>query len=556
MPLPLSDIYSTRRGTRRNALNKLAALSAQTASGREDDGGEEDIGRLRRLSRRKEKAGVNGSINGADALGKAQAYNVPMSIKELEVLVALCRAAPLLQTSKDAAGLLQQLIPYLPEAHRQHLSHSTLYQHLPPWETLSFDLTCAILSIGLNHSSLRAQALACVDETIEELTKSAEETAWMTPIPNPNQASQAHTAERLLPAIQLTVSLLGFLKAIAKCIQAYDRDQRLSIIQKVRYLLSEKFMVSMEGALSAVRNSRSNVQTVRDWRRWVKHYATRGMPLGTMLVQQAFMSIVEESVALLLSPQEHLSSTELLDMLLHRKPLIDRKVVEVSDAMIEELTDVIVEEIALLEADADYLKVSSAWQQRLASEVKASCLRSYLCCSLINENIADDELLLSWFEAITSDPVQMADENLARTVLTSMAVLARTSSATASNISRSIPRLLVSGKMPPGTASFAAQCLAWTLRRLSQDMIISTLYSLGNILSASADKTAGPSPFFDSNNANGSPTPYASQQALGSQLSLVFSDEGETTVAYGSIVEAIVSIATVANDEKITALVL
>lgn len=552
MPLMLSEVHSTRRGTRRNALNKLAALSAQTVAGQ--DGGE-DIERLRTLSRRKNREAPNGS---SDGMGRrVQTFSIPMSVRELEVLVALSRAAPLLQTTKDAAGLLNQLVPYLPEVHRQNLSHPPLYQHLPPWETLSFDLTCAVLAIGLNHPSLRPQALSCVYEGFEELTKSAEEAAWTSPAPSQGEVSRTSMVERLLPAIQLTVSLLGFLRAIAKYVQVYDPDQRMSMIQKVRYLLSEKFMVSMEGALSAVRNSRSNSQAAKEWRRWVKHYATRGTPLGAMLLQQAFMNIVEESVILLLSPHERLSSIELLDVLLHRKPLVDHTTLAISDVMVEDLTDVIVEEIALLEADADYLKVSSAWQQRLALEVKASCLRSYLCCSLLNEDIADDELLLSWFEAITSDSVQMADEHLAKTALQSMAVLARTSSATASNLSRSIPRLIVNGKMPPHIARFAGECLALVLRRLSQDMVISTLYSLGNVLSAGNDKTAGASPFFDgTNNANGSPTPYASQQALGSQLSLVFSDEGETTTAYGSIVEAIVSIATVCNDEKITALVL
>lgn len=538
----LSQIYSTRPPTRRNALNKLAALSAAA----DDDG--EDIARLRSLCRRSGKKGT--------ANGNASLDSIPMSLRELEVLVALCRAAPLLQTTKDAAGLLHQLLPYLPEAHRQTLSHTPIYRHLPPWETLAFDLTSAILAIASNHVSLRQQALACVYDTLDGLAQSADATTWMSPTLDHGDSYQTNTVEKLLSTIQLTVSLLGFLRAVARYIHVFEAYQRMSIIQKIRHLLSEKFMVSVEGALSAVRNSRSNSQPAREWRRWVKHYATRGTPLGAMLLQQAFMSVVEESVALLLSSHDRIPSDGLLDVLLHRKPLVDYDPSEVNEPMVEDLTDVIVEEITLLEADADYLKVSSAWQQRLALEVKASSLRSYLYCSLLNESVADDDLLLSWFDAITSDPVQMADENLAKTVLQSMAVLARTSSTTASNLSRSIPRVLVNGKMLPHIARFAGQCLAWVLRRLNQDMVISTLYSLGNILSASNDKTAGASPFFDGANGNGSLAPYASQQALGSQLSLVFSDDGEPTAAYGSIVEAIVAIATVQNDEKISALVI
>ena len=244
---------------------------------------------------------------------------------------------------------------------------------------------------------------------------------------------------------------------------------------------------------------------------------------------------------------------------MHRTPLMDSKASKVDISMLENLTDVIVEEMDLLDADADYLQVSSAWQQRLALEVKACSLRSYLCCTLINEAVADDELLISWFDSVTSDPVQMADETLAHTVLKSMAILSRTSSATATSLSRSMPRLLVQGRMPTQTARVAGECLAWVLQQLSEDMIISTLYSLGNVLSASNsnDKAAGMSPFFDGNGSlNGSAAAYPSQQALGSQLSLVVSDEEETSTTYSSVVQAIVAIATVCNDEKMTALVI
>ena len=497
---------------------------------------------------------TNGLANG---LGKtASTSNVPMGIRELEVLVALCRAAPFLQTTQNADELLHQLEPYVAEAHRQTLTHSVLHQDLPPWETLSYDLTSAVLSIGLNHVSLRAPALACIEHTIDELTKGAE--SLIRSSHEADKSDKKNMAETSLSAIQLIVSLLGFLNATAKYVQIWNVGQRIATILKLRDILSEKFMVSIEGALSAVRNARIHSRSVKVWKRWLRNYASRGVPLGAMLLKQAFMRVVEENVILLLTPNETQPSAQLLDSLMYRKPLVDRACLSYDDDMLEELTDVIVHEINSLEADADYLQVSSAWQQRLALEVKASSLRSYLCCSLINEGIADDELLMSLFDTIASDPVQMADENLAQTVLKSMAVLGRTSSATAASLTHSMPRLLVQGKMTPDTGRVAGECLARVLQELSQDMIISTLYSLGNVLSASAgnDKSAGMGPLFDGNDSlNGASAPYASQQAMGSQISLLFVDEEETTAAYGSIVQAIVAIAYACREEKLTALV-
>lgn len=550
--ISLSEVYSTRRDTRRNALDKLAALSAQTTA---DEEGRYDINRLSALSRTYGSGEINGPSEPWGMAGEPS--RIPMSIRELEVLVALCRAAPSLQTTRDAQDLLRQLGPYVSEVHRQTMKHSSLHQHLPPWETLAYDLASAVLSLGFNHPSLRTEALACINYAIEELANSTNKTTSLSP--DINEPNHKNIAEVSLPAIQLIVSLLGFMKAIPKYVQVWTPDQRLLVIQKLRNLLSERFMVSIEGALSAVRNTHSHSRIVKEWKRWVRHYATRGTPLGAMLLQQAFMSVVEENVVLLLSPYAPIPKNNILDTLIYRNPLVDRSAMQYSDEMLEELTDIIIEEINLLEADSDYLKVSSAWQQRLALEVKASSLRSYLCCSLINESIADDELLLAWFDAITADSIQMADENLANTVLKSMAILSRTSSATASNLNRAMPRLLVQGKMPAETAKNAGQCLAVVLRQLSQDMVISTLYSLGNVLSVSAgaDATNGLSPFFDGNgSANGSIGAYGSQQALGSQISLLIADEDETTIVYGAIVQAIIAIASACNDEKMTALVI
>merc|ERR1712194_664182 len=115
--LPVGAIMRhTRNSTRRNALEKLATLSART-SGAEDEGS--DLAQLSELQNSGPEKQGNGYINGEKKASQVSA--VPMSIKELEVLTALCKAAPLVQTSKDAAQLLGQLSPYVPEAHKQAL---------------------------------------------------------------------------------------------------------------------------------------------------------------------------------------------------------------------------------------------------------------------------------------------------------------------------------------------------------------------------------------------------------------------------------------------------
>lgn len=513
---------------RARALEKLAALSAQE----EGEGVDKLCTRL---------------------------TDVPLGDRELEVLVALSRAAPLVQTTKDATSLLHQLAPYVTEAHRQTLKPSPLHQQLPPWETLAYDLTAGVLALGLNHPSLRAEALACVDRTVEELAVSAERTLLIRSQANGVQESEA--VGESLQIVQLAVSLLGFLNGLAAYVRVWPATQRVSLIQRLRDILSEKFMVSLEGGLSAVRNAPGNVRSTVEWKRWVRHYEARGRPLGAVLLQHAFMNLVEESLVLLMPTPGPVAKSGLLDVLLQRMPLIDRRIAATHSDMIESFTEIIAQEIALLQAGADYLQVSSVWQQRLALDVKASSLRSFLYCSLLDEGVADADLLMAWLESTAADQVQMADEPLAGTVLKCMAVLGRLSPTIASTLTRSLPRLIVQGKMTPRAAVLAGECLARVIKTLPQDVVISTLYSLGNVLSSSenagSERPNGVSSFFDQNGSitqNGHP--YTSQQALGSAISLVTSDEEDPTTIFGTVVQAIIAIATACNDNTITALII
>ncbi|KAK4615299.1 Phosphatidylinositol 4-kinase STT4 [Fulvia fulva] len=554
---------TTTRATRRSALDKLAALSAESTTAQDDD---RDIKRLCALGRRHaDEAATNGGIDGSIAAQKEpQTSNVPMSIRELEVLIALCKAAPLIQTTKDAEALLRQLAPYVSQSHRQAFGHSPLYQRLPPWETLAYDLTTAVLALGLDHPSLRPEAWECINDTIEELGTSAEKTAWLRPLENGE--TKFGVDQQTLKAIQLNVSLLGFLHALSKYVRVWSPEQRMSLIPKLQRILSENFMVSLEGALSAVRNASSTSRTVKEWKRWTRHYAAKGHPLGAMVLQQAFMEIVEESVLALLPIQEPMRGDAMLDSLMQRNLALYRTNSQASNEHVRNLTATIAEQMKFLEADADYLKLASVWQQRLSREIKASALRSFLGCCILdgegaNMEIMHTDVLKGWLDAVTADATQMIDEPLARTVLKCMVVLSSISTPVAADLTRSLPRLIVQGKMTPPTAAVACECLARILKNTSQDLVISTLYNLGNVLTAhSDDQPNRKSPLFNSGLSydNHSKDYGGSQHNLGSAISLVLSnsDEEETVTVYGTVVQAIIAIAVGRMETQLTALVI
>lgn len=540
----LSDVYRTNRSTRRNALDKLAALSATSAAALEDD---HDLQRLCALGKQSAGKREDGLTNGEPRTA-APTYSLPMSVRELEVLIALCKAAPLVQTTHDAASLLRQLGPYVSEAHRQAFTPSPVHQHLPPWEVLSHDLTVAVLAIGLNHPSLRTEAWTCIEDTTSALATSIDQASWAPPAGEENGEIEVNA--KTLSIIQFTVSLLGFLNASAKYVQVWDPEQRSQTISRLRNILSEKFMVSLEHGLSAVRNASTSLRMVKDWKRWTKHYAAKGQPLGAMLLHQAFMVVVEESVLALLPLQQPPTRLGLLDFLLQQHSRLPRGVLQEHDTLLQTYTEIIIDEMKFLEADADYILIGTLWQQRLAKDVKASSLRSFLCCALLDSEHSTADSVMDWLDPVANDASQMADEELAQTVLKCMAILSRISPSVASGLTRSLPRLLVQGRMTPPTAAVAGECLARILKHLPQDNAISVLYSLGNVLSTNASEQGTSKSSILESAAN------QSQQRLGSAISLAVSDEEETAIVYASVVQAIVAIAVARSETQLTALVI
>ena len=92
-----------------------------------------------------------------------------MGIRELDVLLALCEAAPSLKNPGHAERLVSQLSSYLPEAHVQLFASSPfLHEILPsPWAALTYQLTNALLMLGIHHPSLRPIVVQTVQSYID-----------------------------------------------------------------------------------------------------------------------------------------------------------------------------------------------------------------------------------------------------------------------------------------------------------------------------------------------------------------------------------------------------
>jgi phosphatidylinositol 4-kinase A len=475
--------------------------------------------------------------------------------------LALCKAAPLLQSNRKAEKLATQLALYIYEAHTQVFLPSPYFREIEPSpiEALSYNLTRALLSLGINHGTTLQDNIA--QNLWRYLLNCARAAQAVVPGPETtNENESAPDVQGAIKVARLTLSLLGFLDAAATYANFWAASERLKLIERVKGILSEAFLVSVETAFSTIRNSHSSGRTTREWKRYFRHYAAKGRPLGAMLLQRSFMSLLVAGSSLLLVDVNVLRGHDILDLILSGNEMprpTSFRSGETSFSTIETMADLASEEMNLLEDGADYLRLGSAWQQRLAFTVKAGALTSYLNCAMLNEDAADVDVLMTWLEEALADPIQVADETLASVVLRCMALIAKISPGLAPNISRILPRFIVQSGAPARTVAIASTCLAYVLRMLSQDAIITTLYTLGNVLSSvtSTDRGLLTAANGDNVNGNGSnPNFYKGGQSTGSAISLTLTGEEETSAAHGNVIQAICVIASSCGDDKITAL--
>jgi phosphatidylinositol 4-kinase A len=546
---------SSRTDIRRNAFAKLATLSSPFTTTTQAGGRSSDLDRLAKgLQRPPNQA--NGFLNGVFGM-LAPTSRVPMGIRELDIILALCEAAPSLKDLGHAEKLASQLSSYLPEAHIQLFASSPFLHEIQPspWAALTYRLTNALLTLGIHHSPLRDTVLQSVQSYIDNCTQSAEA---VSSIPYHEQTDGEHgDPQEAAETASIAVSLLGFMEAAAIHEDLWTSFERVKLIQQLQTILSERFLVAIETASSTIRNSSGSDYALRNWRKYLRRYAAKGTPLGAMLLQQGFMRLVLACTSRLLTDEDHVQSGDLLHQYITGVHLERAHGQEVDDEMIEYLVEVVSDQIRVLEDGSDYLQLSSAWQQRLAFSVKAFALEAFLHCMVIDEEIADAETLFGWLEDSLANQVQMADEDLADIVLKSLAVVAKYIPEGASNFARLILRFIVSGSSRGPVVAIAAESLSHILRALSQDAVITTLNSLGNILSSGsgAEKAHHPtfmSPDVAANHHNSIPSTV--NPRTGSVISLAISGDEETSLVCGNVAHAIVTLAESCGDSRITAL--
>ncbi|PHH90933.1 hypothetical protein CDD83_2232 [Cordyceps sp. RAO-2017] len=538
------------RDIRAKALERIAWLSAAGSAASLD---RSDVDKLCRACHSGGRGrDVSHGSHGAKQTGSLG--RVPMSIREFEVLLALCKSAPHVQSSQSAQRLSYQLIPYILEAYSQAFVPSPFFRKIEPspTESLAFHVTGALLALGMNFVDLRDT----VTDGIWAFTNSCSKVVdtVVSQVGDPENPSM----EDAVRTVTIALALLGFLDASSAQADFWKPGSRLVLVQKFKQLLSEPFFVALETSLSTIRNSHGHDREAKEWRRLLRNYSSSGRPLGAMLLQRSFMWLVLSSTALMVADGSALRRSHILDLLMTehgRLPLGLSPSLEADARSVDVYAGLAVDQMDYLEAGADFVRLGSSNQQRLAFAVKSAAIMSFLNCSLLNDEVADPDVLMNWLQETLEDPTQMANDSLASVVLRCLALVCRVAPAFSPIVSRVLPRFLVQATPHGVTVGVASRSLAFVLKTLSKDAVISTLYTLGNVLSPASDGIITNGQTNGTVAGDGMPGPvYAPRHSTGSSITLQINGEEETATVYGNVVQAICGIATACQDDKITAL--
>lgn len=477
----------------------------------------------------------------------------------MDIVLALCKAVPSVTLLDHAEKLVTEFGAYLPNVcGALRFPHISRHTELLPWESLSYNLTVALLTLGMRYPSLRHEALHSISAYLDRCLGVCSSLLPLEGYGDFNEEAGDFTTA--IKVASLSVSLNGFLDAASTRSGFWSPHEQLELIKQLRSLLSDNFLVHVETAFSIIRNTEQSIPSLQIWRRYSKRFAIEQRPLGAMLLRRGFMRFIRSCT----SPTDRngapVPEETLLNQYMHG---VEHDGLELSyDArspLINFLEDVINDQLQLLEDGSDYLQLGSTWQQQLSFSVKAAALLAYLNCIILDESGTeiDTGALLRWLEETLTNPDQMANQELATVALKAMVVLTKLSPSSASNTVRSLLGPVVQSGLSSAITSAATDCLAETLRLLSQDTVIGTLYSLGNVLSPnqSLEKT-NQQAAITSERTTDSPQTLApqGQEYSGSLISLSLSNEEEAPLMYGNVIHAIVTIAARSNDSNIIAL--
>ena len=419
---------------------------------------------------------------------------------------------------------MRQLSPYMIESSNQQFAPSPFLRDAEPspWECLTSSVATAVLSIGLNFFQLRPRVVDTVMKYVRQVLAFCE---------------SMDGEDDVTDIARLVASLIGFLDSCSKVANFWTPIERAGLVEHVQQILSDGFLMDVDAAFDRIRNSQG--KEMGRWRQYARHYDSLGRPIGAMLLQHGFMKLLIASTSLLVANSAAFYDGDTLDVIMDGHGVITSLTSE-DFGTVELLSDLAAAGVIAVDESTTDPEIITLAGQQLAYTTKAHALSAY-CNSVVLSSSADPNALLKWLQATIADPVQMSNLALANAVLKTLAILSKDDANSSNGFISIMHRFIVEGTPSHEVVKVAAKCLSYILHHSPQDATITTLNTMGHVLSSvnpeRALKAETLQPF--------------EQQAMGSTLSLVSNSEEFRFNIYCNVIETIVRVSSNCKDSKV-----
>ena len=365
--------------------------------------------------------------------------------------------------------------------------------------------------------------------------------------------------KHLLSAV---LGLIGYCEATITHLKSASPEFVARLLARVQPLVDGQLLIGVESLLSSlnVGNRKSSSASARAPNDTQLHYLIRiserytleGHPPGALNIQGHILRVFEH-VCYVSCP---IATEGNLPRFLPLKGFKSR-FSALGLPTLQSISELSASQLASIEASADFLKFKTSPHQDLSLSLKATSIR-LACISFIagNEEPAN---LPGLIKSVLLDSSQMVHDDLSLACLDALAAISMNCQEHSGEFNRSLRNYIVhthglpTVQTPSGSrTTIAAQRLAWCLSAISNDRIVSTLYTLVNVIAPSTSTA-------DRSVVSLRPRTAISlmqQDHTSSAISLSLKSDDQRQQVYSNVIEAIAAIVCEIKDEKIAELMI
>ncbi|KAG7888584.1 hypothetical protein KL906_005285 [Ogataea polymorpha] len=399
-------------------------------------------------------------LGGTRSLSDMQLGSKNIRHSEFEVLLALCRSCEHIKSKIQAEILLSRFGLYLAELGTDKFSSKkTLKTYFPtPWTKLSYELVVAISTLGLTLPKLRPKCQDLIFQFIDSLHSDSAD-------------------------LRTLFCYVGLLQGLTKNIAFVSSD----LLRRVVMVFDEAFFPQVESCIGSI-DEHVYVEMVNNFEDY-------GFEFSSLF----FMFLVQKLAVEFLKCQLGCKSEKSLafHVLQSDTKELQKKL---DTSLLKELALTAIANNKYVNNGSDRLVTSTFGRRNAGYSIKASTIEILALgssLSVVDLNFATalmDDYLEQLYKIdgnCTSEVVEMINSELLTSIFASAALLSAKKSFIGLRLSKCLPTILSLPVLNSETVSELAQSLSFCLKNLTEDDVVSCVYSLTNILTDATKPNSG-----------------------------------------------------------------